>query len=122
MDLARSFFRRGAAREESYVRAGFWEKLQRVAALIPFAQDVLAAYYCATDGATPKHVKIALFGALAYFIMPFDAIPDIVPMLGFADDAAMLAAALRLVSSHITPEHREKAQVALARVMNFTKS
>jgi uncharacterized membrane protein YkvA (DUF1232 family) len=124
MAFARTFSRfrtRTMAREETYVRRGFWDKLRHVAALIPFAEDLLAAWYCAVDRTTPNHVKIALFGALAYFIMPFDAVPDIVPALGFADDAAMLAAALRLVSGHITPGHREKAQRALTQVMNFTR-
>ena len=51
------------------------------------------------------------------FIAPLDGVPDILPMLGFADDAAMLAAALRLVAGHITPDHQRKAQDALLRVM-----
>jgi uncharacterized membrane protein YkvA (DUF1232 family) len=60
-------------------------------------------------------VKAALLGALAYFVLPIDLIPDILPVLGYADDAAVLAAALRLVASHIRPEHREAARQALAR-------
>jgi uncharacterized membrane protein YkvA (DUF1232 family) len=109
----------GFGRDERLVRSRFWGKLQRVAALIPFAPDLLAAYYCAVDRRTPHHVRIALFGALAYFIMPFDGVPDIVPMLGFADDAAMLAAAVRLVAGHITTAHRARAQEALERVTRF---
>jgi uncharacterized membrane protein YkvA (DUF1232 family) len=59
-------------------------------------------------------VKAALVGALAYFVLPFDAIPDMMPLLGFADDAAVLATALRLVASHMRVEHREAARRALA--------
>lgn len=95
------------------MRSSFWVKLQAVLALIPFAEDLLAAYYCAFDRRTPTHVRAALFGALAYFVMPFDATPDILPVLGFADDAAMLAAALRLVAGHIQPRHREAAREKL---------
>jgi uncharacterized membrane protein YkvA (DUF1232 family) len=106
---------RQAARDEARVRRGFWSKVKRVAARLPFAEDLLSAYYCAFDHATPIQVKAALLGALAYFVLPVDLIPDILPVLGYADDAAVLAAALRLVAAHIRPEHREAARQALAR-------
>jgi uncharacterized membrane protein YkvA (DUF1232 family) len=104
-----------AARDEARVRRSFWSKARRVAARLPFAEDLLSAYYCAFDRTTPIQVKAALLGALAYFVLPFDIIPDILPVIGFADDAAVLAAALRLVATHIRPEHREAARQALAR-------
>ena len=103
------------ARDEETVRRGFWTKLRRVAGKVPFAEDLLAAYYCAFDRDTPYEVKAALLGALAYFVLPFDAVPDILPVLGFADDAAVLATALRLVVAHMKPEHRRAAKQALAR-------
>lgn len=103
------------ARDSARVRRAFWPKLKRVLAAIPFAEDLLAAYYCAFDRTTPRHVQAALVGALAYFILPFDAIPDFLPVLGFTDDAAILATAIRIVSSHITPEHRDAAKAALER-------
>ena len=104
------------ARDEDTVRRGFWRKLKRFASQLPFAEDLLAAYYCAFDRDTPLQVKAALVGALAYFVLPFDVIPDMLPLLGFADDAAVLATALRLVASHLKPEHREAAQRAMARL------
>ena len=103
------------ARDEETVRRGFWPKAKQFAARLPFAEDLLAAYYCAFDRDTPLQVKAALLGALAYFVLPFDLIPDVMPMLGFADDAAVLATALRLVASHMRPEHREAARRAMAR-------
>ncbi len=106
---------RKASADEATVRRGFWAKLRGVAAGLPFAEDLLAAYYCAFDRATPLHVKAALLGALAYFVLPFDAVPDILPVLGFADDAAVLATALRMVAAHLRPEHREAARRALER-------
>jgi uncharacterized membrane protein YkvA (DUF1232 family) len=106
---------RQAARDEARVRRGFWSKVKRVAARLPFAEDLLSAYYCAFDRTTPIQVKAALLGALAYFVLPVDLVPDILPVLGYADDAAVLAAALRLVASHIRPEHHEAARQALAR-------
>ena len=103
------------ARDEDTVRRGFWPKTKRFAARLPFAEDLLAAYYCAFDRDTPMQVKAALLGALAYFVLPLDVMPDVMPMLGFADDAAVLATALRLVASHLRPAHREAARRALAR-------
>jgi uncharacterized membrane protein YkvA (DUF1232 family) len=103
------------ARAEDTVRRGFWAKMRRVGASLPFAEDLLAAYYCAFDRDTPLKVKAALIGALAYFVLPFDAIPDVLPVIGFTDDAAVLATVIRLVAAHITPLHRAAARAALAR-------
>jgi uncharacterized membrane protein YkvA (DUF1232 family) len=103
-------------RDEATVRRGFWRKLGQLAAQIPFAEDLLTAYYCAFDRQTPLHVRGALVGALAYFVVPFDILPDVLPALGFTDDAAVLAGAIRLVMAHIQPEHREAARDALGRL------
>jgi uncharacterized membrane protein YkvA (DUF1232 family) len=105
---------RQAAQDEALVRKNFWRKAKRVAARIPFAEDLVAAYFCAFDHATPFQVKAALLGALAYFVLPFDVVPDVLPLLGYTDDAAVLLTAVRLVASHITPLHREAARLALA--------
>ncbi|MHC2330762.1 YkvA family protein [Bradyrhizobium sp. USDA 4454] len=103
------------AQDPESVRRRFWMKFKKVVARLPFAEDLLAAYYCAFDRQTPRHVQAALLGAIAYFILPFDFIPDMLPVLGFTDDAAVLATAIRMVASHITPEHREAARAALKR-------
>ena len=105
---------RQAARNEARVRRDFWNKAKRVAGKLPFAEDLLAAYYCAFDRATPLQVKGALVAALAYFVLPFDFVPDMLPLLGYGDDAAVLLTALRMVAGHIKPEHREAARQALA--------
>jgi uncharacterized membrane protein YkvA (DUF1232 family) len=106
---------RQAARDEATVRRGFWRKARRVAAGLPFAEDLLAAYYCAFDYDTPLKVKAALFGALAYFVLPIDLMPDVMPILGFTDDAAVLATAVRMVAAYIRPEHRDAARAAIDR-------
>lgn len=102
--------------DEARVRAGFWRTLGAVASRIPFADDAAAAYYCALDSRTPVRVRALLFGALAYFVLPSDALPDLLLGIGFTDDAAVLATALNLLASHITPAHREAARAALARL------
>jgi uncharacterized membrane protein YkvA (DUF1232 family) len=103
-------------RDEERVRRDFWDKTKRVAARLPFAEDLLAAYYCALDRATPVQVKGMLFAALAYFVMPFDVFPDLMPLIGFTDDAAVLLITLRLISSNLRPQHREAARDALERL------
>jgi uncharacterized membrane protein YkvA (DUF1232 family) len=103
------------AKDPESLRRRFRRKMKRVVAKLPFAEDLLAAYYCAFDRETPRHVQAALFGAIAYFVLPFDFIPDMLPVLGFTDDAAVLATALRMVATHITPEHRAAARTALKR-------
>ena len=95
------------------VRGDFWAKLKRFAGKVPFVDDVVAAYFCALDPATPMRVRGMLFAALAYFILPTDFIPDMLAGLGFADDAALLTAVLALVSSHVSPTHRAAAARAL---------
>ena len=103
------------AQDRDSVRRRFWIKLKKVAGKLPFIEDLLAAYYCAFDKQTPRHVQVALLGAIAYFILPFDFIPDMMPVLGFTDDAAILATVIRLVAGNITDDHREAARAALKR-------
>jgi uncharacterized membrane protein YkvA (DUF1232 family) len=107
---------RRIAGDEASLRRKFWRKLKREAASIPFLEDVLTAHYCAFDRQTPLYVKVILVGAIVYFVVPDDLIPDAIPVIGYADDAAVLGAAFKLVSSHIKPEHRRAAQDMLARL------
>jgi uncharacterized membrane protein YkvA (DUF1232 family) len=99
--------------DEQTVRSQFWPKLQQNLARIPFADELLAAWYCANDAKTPLKVKATLFGALAYFILPFDVIPDVILGLGFTDDLAVLMTALTMIRSHMTQDHRDRARETL---------
>ena len=107
---------------EQKVRRDFWGKLKRVAGNVPFVDDLVAAYFCAMDPATPMRVRGMLLAALAYFIMPIDVIPDIVVGLGFADDMALLTAVVGLVSANITPVHRAAAARALGKDLPDTNA
>jgi len=106
-----------ARRDETVVRRGFWSKMRRVAARTGFAREAAAAYYCVRDPATPIPVKAILLSALAYFVMPTDAIPDFVAGLGYTDDMAVLLMAWRAVGPAITETHRERADAALSRLV-----
>ncbi len=99
--------------DRARVLRDFWPTIRRVARNIPFAEDAIAAYYCAMDRETPGHVRLALIAALAYFVTPVDAMPDFLPLIGFADDASVLAAALANVRLHMKDRHRDAARRAL---------
>lgn len=88
----------------------FWRKVGRVLASIPFADDLVAAYLCAMDRTTPAYVRAVLLGAVAYFVLPADMVPDLLAGLGFTDDASVLAAAIAAVGRHLQPGHRAEAQ------------
>jgi len=100
--------------DENSVRAGFWRTFAKAAKQIPLAEDVVAAYYCALDPNTPGKAKAVLLGALAYFIMPMDAIPDFLALVGYSDDIAVLTLAIATVRSNLTEAHRIAARKSIA--------
>ena len=102
--------------KEAEVKERFFPKLARVLAHVPFADELVAAYYCAFDRRTPLRAKGILLGALAYFILPIDVVPDFVLGLGFTDDMAVLLAAFNMVRTHVTEEHRQTARATLDRL------
>ena len=61
-------------------------------------------------------MRATLFGALAYFVMPFDVIPDFLAVIGFTDDASVMLAAITAVAIHIRPDHRRKAADTLKKL------
>jgi uncharacterized membrane protein YkvA (DUF1232 family) len=94
---------------ERLVKKEFWRKVRQTAGKVPFMHDVVAMYFCAVDPKTPITAKMTIFGAIAYFISPLDLIPDLTPIIGYGDDAGIIATALTTVSAYINDEHREKA-------------
>jgi uncharacterized membrane protein YkvA (DUF1232 family) len=100
-------------RHERIAREGLWRKLRRLAGRLPFAEELVAAYYCAIDPATPLAARATLIAAVAYFVVPIDAIPDMLALVGFSDDGAVLATAIAVAGANIMPRHRERARAAL---------
>lgn len=101
-------------RREKQVRKTFWPTLKRAVRYVPFSRDFVAAYYCAIDPKTPRRVRGLLLAALAYFVMPMDFLPDFFAVVGFSDDAAVLAAAFKLIQGHIADRHYEAADRVMA--------
>jgi len=96
----------------NYSESGFWEKLHSyaVAAGREVVEMALKLYYAAQAPETPNWAKTVIYGALAYFILPTDAIPDLIPGIGYGDDLGALASALATVAAHVTPEIGERAK------------
>jgi uncharacterized membrane protein YkvA (DUF1232 family) len=110
---AEDFVGQDSTRNERAVREGFLEKARGYLRYLPLAEEVVAAYVCMLDSRTPVWVKATVAGALAYFILPFDAVPDMLPLVGLNDDAAVITGALSAIASHLTDEHRRKARAWL---------
>jgi uncharacterized membrane protein YkvA (DUF1232 family) len=101
------------AEDSNRVEAGFWAKVRKTLGQVPFVEEAVAAYYCAIDRDTPLQVKAIIMGALAYFVIPVDLIPDFIAALGYTDDAVVFYAALRMIAPHIKDRHRERARQTL---------
>ena len=82
----------------------------------PAVHQLLKLWFAGTGPAAPRRVKAVFYGALAYFVMPLDAIPDIIPVIGWGDDMGVTAAALAYASTHITDEVRARAARVFGRI------
>ena len=99
---------------QTIVERGFWRKVKRLLGKLGFLTDAVALYYVMLDKNTPAWVKAVIVSALAYFVIPTDAIPDILgPLAGYIDDASVIAGALKLIGKYVTDEHKERAKKAL---------
>ena len=90
----------------NYSDDAFWAKVKRFAkkAGSKVIYLALVLYYALSSPKTPAWAKTVIISALAYFIFPIDLIPDTIPVVGFADDLAALAAAYKAVKVCVTPE------------------
>lgn len=89
------------------------KSMKRATSRIPFMDDVLAMYYCAVDPKTPAKIRIVIGATLLYLVMPIDAIPDFLALVGYTDDITALMVLVKLVSSHVTESHKQKARSRL---------
>ncbi len=98
----------------------FWKKVKSVALKAGYEviRTALILYYCLCDPDTPAPAKAVIAGALGYFILPIDAIPDVTPVVGYSDDLMALMLAMAIVAAHIKPEHRSKAEEKLREWFN----
>ena len=95
-----------------FSEAGFWKKIKSFTKEIgkDVIENALLLFYALFDSTTPHWAKGIILGALGYFIFPFDAIPDFIPLLGYSDDFGIIAAAIMAVSKSISEESKSKAK------------
>lgn len=100
---------------KDYTESSYWDKTKGFAkaAGVEVIDKSLQLYYTLQDPATPLWAKTVIVGALGYFISPIDAIPDVIPFVGYSDDLGVLAAAMATVATHITDDIKAKAKVKL---------
>lgn len=97
--------------QKHYSESGLFNKIGKVCkkAGMKAIYYVLLLYYVLIDENTPLKHKGIIIGALGYFILPVDLIPDFIPVAGFADDIAALTACIKTVMNNITPDIKRKA-------------
>jgi uncharacterized membrane protein YkvA (DUF1232 family) len=98
--------------QSNYSESGLWKKVKSIAkkAGIKTIYMVLLLHYVLKSPDVPLEDKAKIYGALGYFILPIDLIPDFIPAVGYSDDVAALAFALHAVWKNVTPEIKEQAQ------------
>lgn len=101
--------------QENFSENAFWRKLKQMGrkAGTKVIYYALVLFYTLKDPATPTRYKAVIAGALGYFILPMDMLPDFLPFAGLADDWAALIAAVSYVFTAITPEIKERALAKL---------
>ena len=102
---------------EQFSERSFWEKLAIFGRIAGYEviEKALWLYYAAERPDTPRWAKATVYGALAYFVLPVDAVSDFLPVAGYTDDLAVLALALTTIGGYVDSQAKEKAAGALAR-------
>ena len=102
--------------EDKYSESGLWDKIRKNIAKIgvKVIYQALLLYYVAQSPNCPSKIKAGIIGALGYLISPIDLIPDIMPGIGYADDAAAIATAVALAQIYITDEIKAQAKAKIA--------
>lgn len=103
---------------KDYSEDGLWSKITGTAkkAGAKLIYEVLQLYYVAKNPNVPMKIRAAMVAPLGYFISPIDLIPDLTPVVGFTDDAAVIAMAIAFAHAYIDDETRRKAQEKLCNI------
>ena len=108
----------------NYSESGLWDKVTGCvkSAGLTLIYEALLLYYVAQKPNCPMRVKAAVYGALGMFIMPFDLIPDMIPVIGYTDDAAGLMFALGVAHLFIDDEVRALARNRIDEIFGYGTS
>ena len=92
----------------------FLRRSRKLAAKLPFVRHAVAMWHSMQDAETPVAAKALIIGAIAYFMMPVDMLPDFLAGFGFTDDAAVMVATLKTIGSYLKPKHYDLADESLS--------
>lgn len=92
-----------------------WSKLRKVASNlgVKVVYTILLLFFAFRRKETPSWAKNIVLGTLGYFLSPFDAIPDLTPIVGYTDDIGILSFGLVTIAAYINDDVREKARKRL---------
>lgn len=109
------------AQEKNFNKVSFVRKILNFGkkAGSELINKVLVLFYVAIDEDTPVWAKTVIYGALGYFILPLDAIPDLIPLTGFSDDLGAIVSAMSVIGAHLKAEHVEKANATTERLFGL---
>ena len=92
---------------KDYIEENFWTKVERVGKKLSFTKDIKALFNYFSDKSIPWYRKSIVVGALVYFIVPIDSIPDIAPLVGYLDDLGVITAVIKYLGSELIPFYDE---------------
>jgi len=84
-----------------YIDENFWSKVEKVGKKLSFTKDLKALFNYFTSQNIPWYRKSIVVGALVYFILPIDTIPDIAPLIGYLDDLGVITAVIKYLGSEL---------------------
>jgi uncharacterized membrane protein YkvA (DUF1232 family) len=95
-----------ASSKIKFIDQNIWTKLEHAGKKITFAKDIKALYYYMKDPFVGWHRKAIVVAGLIYFLVPFDAIPDFSPFIGFLDDLGVITSLLKYLGKELVPYYR----------------
>lgn len=73
----------------------------KILSKIPLLVSLLKSYWKKEYRDIPVKSIVAVISALLYWLLPADAIPDMIPGIGYIDDASVIAFCLKLISDDL---------------------
>lgn len=115
LDAQRTMSTANPTYEKAYSDQRFWRKATRHASAAgrQAVEKALWLYYAVKSPDTPKWARRVIYGALGYFVLPLDAIPDLAPLVGYTDDLSVMTAALATVAFYINDDVKQQASAKL---------
>lgn len=96
----------------NYSDANFWSKIRDACRLADrvVIEVAFGLYFALQSERTPDAVKLSIMAALAYFIVPVDAIPDFIPAIGYSDDLTVMLACSNAFCKWVNADCKSKGK------------